>query len=600
MFHKRKLVVPALSLLAIGVAAATLSVKPVTKAGAASMDTSKWVHSLADISGTAIDGGIKLNGLNTFGKRSYYNQKVRVDGLTFTIGFDGLGNALGDCRGFYLHSGTGLGYFSESTDPSAVFSFWSLYGQMRMYSGKNHDYNGAAAASIGYNSMTAESPTGQSSAGGTLVMAFSTNFSAGISFEKVDTTWYKMTITGDFGGFSSNGTDYNGATDDKSVFSYIKAADLNLDENGDAYLSAFGLDLKGTEDTIKITNMKYKGLEVTAPTKTTYKYGEDLDLTGLVAKVTGSGDDVTVEANQLTVSGYNKNTLGEQTVAVSYDGFSASFKVTVEDYVTGIAIRTQPTKLTYKYNEGLDLTGLVAVKNLASGDSAALTITTDMVSGYSKTTLGEQTVTITSDGFTATFKVTVADYNTSIAMKANPTKVSYKYGEALDVTGGKIEVTTASGAKTEVVLTADMVTEYENNVLGEQTLTVTYQGLTTAFDVTVVDYISSVTLKTAPTKVSFANGEELSVDGALEVTMASGTKKTVNITKDMVSGYDATKAGEQTLTITYEGKTFTYKVTVAEAKSAGCGGSIVATSAVAGVLALAGIAIVASKKKHSK
>lgn len=64
----------------------------------------------------------------------------------------------------------------------------------------------------------------------------------------------------------------------------------------------------------------------------------------------------------------------------------------------------------------------------------------------------------------------------------------------------------------------------------------------------------------------------------------------------MISGFDSSEAGEITVTVTYEGQTATLSLTVEE-KAGGCGGAVsVATgSAVWGLLALAGAAILRRK-----
>jgi hypothetical protein len=68
-------------------------------------------------------------------------------------------------------------------------------------------------------------------------------------------------------------------------------------------------------------------IEVTTrPAKTVYVTGEALDLTGLV--VTGTYDDGSTKAETITaadVSGYNKDTLGEQTLTVTVNGKTTPF-----------------------------------------------------------------------------------------------------------------------------------------------------------------------------------------------------------------------------------------------------------------------------------
>ncbi len=71
--------------------------------------------------------------------------------------------------------------------------------------------------------------------------------------------------------------------------------------------------------------------------------------------------------------------------------------------------------------------------------------------------------------------------------------------------------------------------------------------------------LEKIELTETPTITSFV-GSELAISGGkLKATYSDDKTETVNVTKDMISGFDKTKAGEQTLTITYEGKTTTFK-----------------------------------------
>ena len=68
-----------------------------------------------------------------------------------------------------------------------------------------------------------------------------------------------------------------------------------------------------------------------------------------------------------------------------------------------------------------------------------------------------------------------------------PTKTEYLEGkEQLDVTGGKLTLTYNNGTTEEIDLAADMVSGFDNTKVGKQTLTVTYQGKTTTFEVEII------------------------------------------------------------------------------------------------------------------
>ena len=114
-------------------------------------------------------------------------------------------------------------------------------------------------------------------------------------------------------------------------------------------------------------------------------------------------------------------------------------------------------------------------------------------------------------------------------------------------------------------MTDGMVTGYDKTKVGEQTLTVTYEGQTATFKVTVTNNITGIEVKSAPSKLTYIKGENLDVSGGeITLTYQNRTTKNIMMIEDMVTGYDKTKVGEQTLTVTYSGKTATFKVTVIE------------------------------------
>lgn len=82
---------------------------------------------------------------------------------------------------------------------------------------------------------------------------------------------------------------------------------------------------------------KLARLDVTAPTKTEYQAGEDLDLTGMTVVAVYEKDGkvsaertIAVDDPELAVSGYDSVVAGEKTVTVSYRGVSATFTVSVK------------------------------------------------------------------------------------------------------------------------------------------------------------------------------------------------------------------------------------------------------------------------------
>lgn len=462
-----------------------------------------------------VEGGAKIENTSGYGNRAYYKDKVKVDGLSFDWKVDNL--VEGDCRGFAFHAGGDpWSYYTEQ--PSCVFTAWQIFTQSRFYIGTTHDYN---VAPINYSDME-KTKAGFSSAGGHLIMNRSQDYTLNFAFEKVNDTWYKVTIKGD--GVTIWGSpNYASDTKTNSAVSYITADDLKVDAEGKAYLITVAMSKHGDlSDAVYFLNMRYEtGIEAVAPNKVAYKINEDLDLEGLkVSKVYKNGDKVDVDLKDVTVSGYDKTVYGKQTVKVSALGYETSFEVEVLNPVTKVELSGTP-KVDYTYGESLDLSTFKLLKTFENGDTAEAEVTEDMIKGFDKSVVGKQNIAISCDGFIVEVSVEVKDVVTSIAMKSLPTKVEYEIGEELNVAGGMIEVTYASGAKKVTDLTKEMVKDFDSSEAGEVTLDVEYNGFHTSFD---------ITIKAAPTPVepdkpaegNGCGGSIIAASGILSVLALAG------------------------------------------------------------------------------
>lgn len=75
------------------------------------------------------------------------------------------------------------------------------------------------------------------------------------------------------------------------------------------------------------------------------------------------------------------------------------------------------------------------------------------------------------------------------------------------------------------------------------------------------DKVEKIELKSAPTKTNYKVGEEIDLSGsALKVTYLEGVSADVQITSDMISGYNKSKAGDYVVEVTYKGKTTSFGV----------------------------------------
>ena len=144
------------------------------------------------------------------------------------------------------------------------------------------------------------------------------------------------------------------------------------------------------------------------------------------------------------------------------------------------------------------------------------------------------------------------------------------------VNSGSADVTTAAQGAT-VTLTADAASagkEFDKWSVDSGTITLEdVSSATTTFTMPAEDVkvtakykdivVTAISIAT-PGKTAYTVGDSLDVSGMeIKVDYSDGSSKTIPVTAAMVSGFDSSAAAaSQTLTITYEGKTTTYNVSI--------------------------------------
>ena len=234
-----------------------------------------------------------------------------------------------------------------------------------------------------------------------------------------------------------------------------------------------------------------------------------------------------------------------------------------------LMVAAMPEKLTYmEFTEELDVTGGQIKVYWSDGTSQVMDMTREMVTGFDNTKIGTQTLTVTYDQASTTFQVeVVAKTAQSIAVTRLPDKLIYLTTyEELDVTGGEITVTYADGTPAKVIpMTREMVTGFDNTQLGTQTLTVTYAGAETTYEVEIMaDNLVSISCGQLPEQTVYLwNVDSIKAQGGTIVLHFETIEDMeIPMTPEMLSGFDNTQEGAQTITVTYQGKTTTFQVTV--------------------------------------
>ena len=123
------------------------------------------------------------------------------------------------------------------------------------------------------------------------------------------------------------------------------------------------------------------------------------------------GSEAAVEDYE--VSGFDSSTAGEKTITVTYQDKTAAFTVNVKEAAPVVTLEsitvTGPNKTEYEIGDELDLTGLMVTAHYSDGNEKVLSAGDYEVSGFDSSTAGEKTVTVTYQGETVSFKITVKE-----------------------------------------------------------------------------------------------------------------------------------------------------------------------------------------------
>lgn len=235
---------------------------------------------------------------------------------------------------------------------------------------------------------------------------------------------------------------------------------------------------------------------------------------------------------------------------------------------------SQSPRQTYVQGQELDLSrGVLTVSEGGEQRSVPLDAAEITVTGYDKNTLGKQTLTVTYKDMTTTFEITVIP-----RALAENYETDYFMGDSFDSSKGRLRIARDDGSTFNVNMNSETVTlkSFDASAEGQATVTVAYSdgkiSCECSFTVT-VHKPDEVTL-TPPKQTAYASHEtELNLSGGYLTVRAAAPStfsKFVNLTPDMISGFDPTKATvenlyeplSQVVTITYAGKTFDFTVEI--------------------------------------
>jgi hypothetical protein len=225
------------------------------------------------------------------------------------------------------------------------------------------------------------------------------------------------------------------------------------------------------------------------PDKLVYGLNESPDWTGL--EVTGHYADGSTRTETIAnsdISGFSSASAGAKTITVAKNGHTATFSVTVSGVtLVSISISSPPNKVVYELNESFDRTGLEVTGHYSDDSSRIETINNSDISGFSSTSEGEKTITVTKNGKKTTFAVTVSAVTlVSLSISAPPDKAVYEINDDPDWTGLTVIGTYSDGvAKFETIGKGD-ISGFDSTSAGIKTITITKRSKTVTFTVEIL------------------------------------------------------------------------------------------------------------------
>lgn len=245
----------------------------------------------------------------------------------------------------------------------------------------------------------------------------------------------------------------------------------------------------GLETTYDIEVLEMDHIKVVPSENTTYLIGSKLKTDFKLYVVAKDGTEVLIkdtnaENTYLICSGYDMNKEGKQTVTVSYKDLTAQYDINVVD-AKEISVETDETPVypygtQFKPNFKLYVTKSDGTKQLVENGTSLATCTGYDLSNLNK--VGEQEVTVTYLGLTAKYKIKVV---LAVGLGCVAANKSFEQGQELDTTGNKVYYVLKNGEEL-MVNNADVTySGYDKDKTGIQKITVTCNGLTTSYYVTV-------------------------------------------------------------------------------------------------------------------
>lgn len=303
------------------------------------------------------------------------------------------------------------------------------------------------------------------------------------------------------------------------------------------------------------SSIYYKGekiplsIEVTKPmTDRIFYHSQPTEARDIEITVTYEDGSKAVVTNECTII-RNTNT----TILFIYKHLNINYEI-ISYREISLIIASPPDKTEYEIGEPFDSTGLRIDVRYRVSESGQQDYYKDKptedytIDGFDSSKEGKCTVRIYAMELSTSFYVNIVQLKPVGIEITLPTKLVYTKGELFDDTGLVVKAIYSSEKKQEV--TDYILSGYDENIEGIQTITVSWQTFSETFTVTVISNAYEIKIMKYPNKMYYKIGEKLDTTGLIVVKVGD-LGYIEEITDFSVSELDSTSVGEKEITISY-------------------------------------------------
>lgn len=180
------------------------------------------------------------------------------------------------------------------------------------------------------------------------------------------------------------------------------------------------------------------------------------------------------------------------------------------------------------------------------------------ISGFNSLKVGKQTVTLSYEDKSISYDITVI--NEVKELKVTGQKTSFLLNEEFNLGGGVILLVYDNEDEESLSLDDVAISGFDSSSTHSGIVTISYKNLTASYTYSVIEAVIGVSLAISNYQSEYTIGESFVRPTA---TLTLSDESTVDVSNSVsYSGFDSSKAGEVTITATYQNVSTTFVVTI--------------------------------------